>query len=1491
MNNHPDRKGEARQVGNYLNVDLKIMNKGNHMRTLRNYCVLVGFAFIFSACGGSGGGSDPDIILAVPDDITVAAQDAAGAPADLADIQIFLAGASATDDQGQAVDDIQHNAPAVFPLGQTVVTFTASNAEAAVDANATVTVVDMTAPTLSLLGASDITVVQGQQYTEPGVSATDNVDGDLSAEVSISGSVDVSTVGSYTLQYAVSDAAGNSAPTLERTVRVQDADAPVLTVPASITVAAIDAAGTPASQQAIQDFLLAASAVDADGAALNDITHNAPDVFPLGRTSVQFTATDGLANSSSGSAHVNVVDQTAPQLTLVGEVALQVVTGATFTDPGASAVDNVDGDISAAIVTTGVVDTSTDGTYTLSYQVSDTAGNAAAPIYRTVSVQSDSAPVVVAPASITVAAVDADGVPATDTAVLAFLVGASASDSEDGAITDIAHDAPAELPLGVTTVRFSATDSDGNSGYANATITVADMDAPILSLEGDATIELLLHEPFVDPGVTAVDNVDGSLSDSVVITGTVDTATVGTYIVVYDVSDAAGNSAVSVQRTVTVWEDVPPQDIGISVYFKKPTAWGEAYVHSWGAVPAGQTPTVEWPGLAMTDIGDGWYVHHFAFLSSVNLLFNANTAPKTADLSRTASGCYEGGVWQDLADCSVPDAPVDLRLSTTQAGFTSEYLDVKVAIFGADPSARARYTLDGSAPGDSTAQVSNGGTVRIGETAEVGEEITLRVAFGDQQLSHSYTKGDAADGLNIYAIAPASWSGVDIHYFDVMPSGTLGNTTWPGVAMEDLGGGRYHIIIPGAESASVIFSDNGSNQTGDLTRTSDGCYLIESLSWQDSCEVPLGVSASVPAGNFSSDSLAVTLRYAGAGDVSGKYTLDGSDPLLEGLDFTTGLELNIGSELAVGESITLRLTATDGVETVAASYVYTKQAPPEAGDFSWDNATVYFVLTDRFLDADSANNNSYGRESSLDNAVYDGYQTREGTFHGGDLQGLTQKITEGYFTDLGVTAIWLTSPLEQIHGFVGGENFKHYAYHGYYHLDFTQIDANMGTKADFAEFVDTAHEHGIRVVMDVIMNHAGYETIGDMDTHGFGALVDGWSDYYHTSDATSIHFDSYGDFIDIAASTESDWAQWWGGDWIRKSRDGTAYPGYDACGGNDLLMCLSGLPDFRTESSAVVELPPLLVNKWGAVQTDIEQAELDAFFSETGLSPTVSNHLIKWITDWVREYGIDGFRVDTVKHVEPAVWHQLKIQAATAYEQWKDNNPGAWADDQDLAFWMTGEVWGHGVNRSNYFDNGFDSVINFGFQGQAGNLANAENVFREYAARINSDDSFNVLSYISSHDTSLFNREGLTNAGTMLLLLPGAVQIFYGDETARPGDVGFHWDQPTRSDMNWSTINSANLAHWQKLGTFRANHIAVGGGSHRQLTASPYTFARELANDAVVVTLGATGSVSVSVAGVFADGTVLRDAYSDQQVTVSGGAVVVPNVASPGVILLERVTQ
>lgn len=502
-------------------------------------------------------------------------------------------------------------------------------------------------------------------------------------------------------------------------------------------------------------------------------------------------------------------------------------------------------------------------------------------------------------------------------------------------------------------------------------------------------------------------------------------------------------------------------------------------------------------------------------------------------------------------------------------------------------------------------------------------------------------------------------------------------------------------------------------------------------------------------------------------------------------------------------------------------------ASDQAAPFSWHNATVYFVLTDRYFNGNPANDRSYGRSR-------DGGQ-EIGTFHGGDLAGLTQKLD--YLQQLGVNALWISSPLEQIHGWVGGGtkgDFPHYAYHGYYTLDWTRLDANMGNEQELRTLVDQAHKRGIRLLFDVVVNHVGYATLADMQQYQFGSLYlqgeqrekilgKNWSDWRPAAGQNWHSFNDYINFSDAAG-----WSQWWGKNWIRTDIGDYDSPGYD-----DLTLSLAFLPDIKTESAIPSGLPLFYRHKPDTGAREIPGA-------------TPRDYLTHWLSQWVADYGIDGFRVDTAKHVDKVTLAQLKQQASAALAQWKAANPDKALDD--APFWMTGEAWGHGVMQSDYYQHGFDAMINFDFQDRAAQALNCfsaiDSTWQTMADKL---QHFTVLSYLSSHDTRLFftadAKESLAmqqRAAELLLLTPGAVQIYYGDESGRRfGPTGSDPLQGTRSDMNWDEIAGSKaplLRHWQKIAAFRARHPAIGSGAQTTLPDTAlYAFGRQTDHDRVMV--------------------------------------------------------
>ena len=144
----------------------------------------------------------------------------------------------------------------------------------------------------------------------------------------------------------------------------------------------------------------------------------------------------------------------------------------------------------------------------------------------------------------------------------------------------------------------------------------------------------------------------------------------------------------------------------------------------------------------------------------------------------------------------------------------------------------------------------------------------------------------------------------------------------------------------------------------------------------------------------------------------------------------------------------------------------------KAGDFDWDEAVIYFTVTDRFFDGDAGNNDAYG--------VGDYNTGKKGgsSYHGGDFAGLNQKLD--YLKDLGVNTIWITPIVENItkdqHD--NETDTATYGYHGYWASDFTKLNKHLGTEEQFKALLEAAHSKGMKIMVDVVLNHAGYETEG-----------------------------------------------------------------------------------------------------------------------------------------------------------------------------------------------------------------------------------------------------------------------------------------------------------------------------------------------------------------------------------------------------------------------------
>ncbi len=361
-------------------------------------------------------------------------------------------GATATDScvgpVAVSATTVDTSAPGTYSI-----TYTATDGTNVGTATRTVQVVDTTAPVITRVGPEVMTVECHQPFADPGATADDGCAGAFAATAS---TLDVNTPGTYTVTYTASDPAGNAATPVTRTVNVVDTTAPVITLNGANTLT-VECHTTFTDPGATADDSCSGSiAVTASGIVNVDVP---------GSYTITYSATDGT-NPATASRVVNVVDTTAPVITLIGANAVTVECHTAFTDAGATATDSCDSSVPVSV--SGSVNVNVPGVYTLTYHASDDSTNAAIPVTRTVTVVDTTAPTISCPANFVVYL--APDSTATSVAVNYPAVTASESCSSATVTTSIASGSV--FPVGTTAVTATATDAAGNSSTCSFTVTV-----------------------------------------------------------------------------------------------------------------------------------------------------------------------------------------------------------------------------------------------------------------------------------------------------------------------------------------------------------------------------------------------------------------------------------------------------------------------------------------------------------------------------------------------------------------------------------------------------------------------------------------------------------------------------------------------------------------------------------------------------------------------------------------------------------------------------------------------------------------------------------------------------------------------------------------------------------------------------------------------------------------------------------------------------------
>jgi hypothetical protein len=247
-------------------------------------------------------------------------------------------------------------------------------------------------------------------------------------------------------------------------------------------------------------------------------------------------------------ADITIVKAEVPVITLLGNTELSLELGSTYTDAGATAVDNIDGVITSSIVVVSTVDVNAVGSYTVTYNISDAADNAATQVTRTVNITPDATIPAITLLGETEVSLEL-GSTYTD-------AGATAADNIDGDITaNIAVVSTVDVnTVGTYTVTYNVSDAAGNAAAeVNRMIEITpDVTNPVITLIGDPIVDVVISSTYIDAGATAVDNIDGDITGSIVVNNAVDVSALGTYTVSYMVSDAVGNAAIETMRLVNV---------------------------------------------------------------------------------------------------------------------------------------------------------------------------------------------------------------------------------------------------------------------------------------------------------------------------------------------------------------------------------------------------------------------------------------------------------------------------------------------------------------------------------------------------------------------------------------------------------------------------------------------------------------------------------------------------------------------------------------------------------------------------------------------------------------------------------------------------------------------------------------------------------------------------------------------------------------------------
>ncbi|WP_405885516.1 pullulanase-type alpha-1,6-glucosidase [Streptomyces sp. NBC_01136] len=605
-----------------------------------------------------------------------------------------------------------------------------------------------------------------------------------------------------------------------------------------------------------------------------------------------------------------------------------------------------------------------------------------------------------------------------------------------------------------------------------------------------------------------------------------------------------------------------------------------------------------------------------------------------------------------------------------------------------------------------------------------------------------------------------------------------------------------------------------------------------------------------------------------------------------------------------------RRVAAVAVAALAAAFLQpiaaraqTPPAPPSDAKLAAEPARhddtreqFYFVMPDRFANGDTSNDKG-GLTGSRLATGYD--PTDKGFYQGGDLKGLTKKLD--YIKGLGTTAIWM-APIFKNQPVQGTGANASAGYHGYWITDFTQVDPHFGTNKDLETLISKAHAKGMKVFFDVITNHTA--DVVDYEQKSYDYLSKGafpyltkdgkpFDDADYAAGGKSFPSVGTGSFprtpVVSAAKKTTKVPSWLNDPTMYHNRGDSTYEGESTTYGD-----FSGLDDLWTER------------------------------------PEVVSGMEKIYEKWVRDFGVDGFRIDTVKHVNMEFWTQW----ATALDKYA-------AERGRKNFFMFGEVYSADTSiTSPYVTQGrLDATLDFPFQdaarsyaSQGGSAKKLASVFGDdYKYTTDKANAYEQVTFLGNHDmgrigyflnqdnpkatdAELVKKDELANE--LMFLSRGNPVVYYGDEQGFTGAGG---DKDARQTMFASKV--ADYLDDDELGTdrthasdaydtkaplykeiaalskLRKDNPALADGAQTERYAADgsgiYAFSRtgddkteylvalNNAGDAKTATF-ATGSADMTFQGIYGTSSRLTsDADKNVTVTVPAGSAVVLKAARP----------